>query len=199
MFIEKDFISKEDLLLVNDYINTISFNTKEDHVPLHNDLFQNNNIGFDLHTRGEMQKEILDVFSKFSEGFYNKVQSLEKNDYHPPMFSKHYIARYKTGASVEQHFDMSKPQGTYKAYIFWNDEYSGGDLCFPNLTKSINPNPGDMIILQEIEEHMHGISKIESGTLYLSEAWMGPKGKHFMPNKAAYEDVDWEDWEIKGF
>lgn len=199
MFIEKDFISKEDLLLVNDYINTISFNTKEDHVPLHNDLFQNNNIGFDLHTRGEMPKEILDVFSKFSQGFYNKVQSLEKNDYHPPMFSKHYIARYKAGSSVEQHFDMSKPEGTYKAYIFWNDDCSGGDLSFPNLRRSIKPNPGDMIILQEIEEHMHGISKIESGTLYLSEAWMGPKGKHFMPNKTAYEDVDWEHWEIKGF
>jgi hypothetical protein len=145
MFIEKDFISKEDLLLVNDYINTISFNTKEDHVPLHNDLFQNNNIGFDLHTRGEMQKEILDVFSKFSEGFYNKVQSLEKNDYHPPMFSKHYIARYKAGSSVEQHFDMSKPEGTYKSIIFWNNDFDGGELSFPELKFSIKPEPGDLV------------------------------------------------------
>lgn len=198
-YIIKNFISKQDLSIVLEYIESINFNTKDDHVPLHDDLFGKLSAQFDIHTRGEMPQYILDIFSKYSKGFYDAVQQQEESEYHPPMFSKHYIARYKPGSHSAVHWDPEKPEKTYKSYIFWTTTANGGNLIFPNLNKEIVPVPGDLIYFVENEENSHGITKIQEGNLLLSEAWMGHKGQHFMPNKVAYEDIEWNDWEIRGF
>jgi hypothetical protein len=194
----KNFISLEDLDLVNSYIDTIKFHTKDDHVPLHNDLYEKQNANFDIHTRGEMPKEILEVFSKYSKGFYELVQSIEQEKYHPAMFSKHYIARYGPGTCIGPQFDTSKPEGTYKSYIYWNNDFSGGLLSFPKHNQSFLPNPGDLIFFIENEQNSYRISTVEDGNLFLSEAWMGKVGQAWMDG-VDYETTDWDNWEIKGF
>lgn len=197
--IAKNFISKDDVLIIQDYIKTIKFNTKEDHVPLHDNLYSKYNASFDIHTRGEMPKEILDIFSKYSKGLYDLVQLEEKEKYLPPMFSKHYIARYTSGKFVDPQLDGTKPDRTYRSLIFWNDDFDGGELTFSNLGYSIKPNPGDLIYFIECEENKVGIKEISNGDLYLSEAWMGHEGQLWMPNSIPYEEVEWDNWEIKGF
>jgi hypothetical protein len=200
MKIVKGFIEKSDLDTVQEYIKTIKFHTREDHVPLHDNLFDNDGTKFDIHTRGEMPDNVLDVFSKYSRSYYNLVQSENEDQYHPPMFSKHYIARYRNGAFAEPHNnEKTKPEGTYYSFIVWQNAENGGDFIFPELGKSFKPEPGDLIYFKEKFENNHGITEIISGDLFLSEAWMGKKGQHWMENKASYEEVDWENWEIKGF
>lgn len=198
IYIIKNFISPVDLEKVQSYISTIKFNTREEHVPLHDDLFEKNNIVFDLHTRGEMPDDILEIFSKYSKGYYEKVQTLESDKYHPPMFSKHYIARYRDGSSVGPHFDPDKPEGTYKSYIYWNDDFEGGKLNFPSLGESFLPAPGDLVFFIENEKNRYEVTEVKNGTLYMSEAWMGKVGKAWMPG-VNYETTNWDDWEIKGF
>ena len=197
--IVRNFISGQDLEAVKEYIDSIKFNTKEDHVPLHSDLFSYSSTEFDIHTRGEMPDHILKIFSKYSKGFFDLVTAIEPDDYHPAMFSKHYLARYPKGSHSAIHWDTSKPAKTYKSYIFWTDDYSGGNLLFPNLSQEVVMSSGDLVYFIENEENSHGIGQIQDGNLVLSEAWMGIKGQLFMPSKVAYEDLDWEDWEIKGF
>lgn len=197
--VSKNFISETDLDQVSSYIKTLKFNTKSDHVPLHDDLFSNPSTMFDIHTRGEMPDHILQIFSKYSKGFYDLVSAIEDGDYHPPMFSKHYICRYPTGSHSAMHWDDSKPERTYKSYIFWSNDHDGGNLIFSNYPQIKDLKPGDLVYFIENAENSHGISVVTSGELFLSEAWMGHIGQHFMPNKVAYEDVDWNDWEIKGF
>lgn len=199
MKIIKNFICAEDVKIIQDYISTINFNTKEDHVPLHDDLYDKYNAPFDLHTRGEMPKHILDIFSKYSKGFYDAVSSSSDVEYMPPMFSKHYIARYVSGKSLGPQVDESKPENTYKSIIFWNNDFNGGELEFTNLNKTIKPEPGDLVYFIESEENRCGISQITNGNLYLSEAWMGKPGKLWMPSSVPYEEIDWDNWEIKGF
>lgn len=199
MKIIANFINEEDLKIVQDYISTIKFNTKEDHVPLHDALFANEGTKFDIHTRGEMPDHILQIFSKYSKGYYEAVQSESELDYHPPMFSKHYIARYRSGAESEPHFNMEKPANTYGSYIVWKNAKKGGHILFPNRNVDMIASPGDLIIFKESEEDKHGISKIEEGEMFISEAWMGTKGQLWMPNRTPYEQVEWDDWEIKGF
>ena len=199
MKIIANFINEEDLKVVQDYISTIKFNTKEDHVPLHDALFANEGTKFDIHTRGEMPDYILQIFSKYSKGYYEAVQSESELDYHPPMFSKHYIARYRSGAESEPHFNMEKPANTYGSYIVWKNAKKGGHILFPNRNVDMIASPGDLIIFKESEEDKHGISKIEEGEMFISEAWMGTKGQLWMPNRTPYEQVEWDDWEIKGF
>lgn len=199
MKIVEGFISKDDLKTVQDYLGTIVFHTKDEHVPLHDNLFDGG-APFDIHTRGEMPDNILEIFSKYSKGYYDFVQSENEDEYHPAMFSKHYIARYRPGSSEPQHHNAhAKPEGTYVSYIVWQNADQGGEFEFSNLGKTFKPTPGDLIYFKDDEANLHGITTIESGFLFLSEAWMGKKGQHWMQNKASYEEVEWDDWEIKGF
>lgn len=199
MQIIKSFISPEDVSTVQEYIKTIRFNTKEDHVPLHDALYEEFNAPFDLHTRGEMPKHILDIFSKYSKGFYDIIESIAPSEYMPPMFSKHYIARYNVGVETGPQFDKSKPAGTYKSFIFWNEIEDGGELFFPGLDKRFKPEPGDLVFFVEGEQNRCSITEIKSEPLYLSEAWIGKRGELWMPSAYPYEEIDWDDWEIKGF
>lgn len=194
----KNFISVEDVKTIQEYVASIKFNTKDDHVELHNDLFNNRGVMFDIHTRGEMPPHILEIFSKYSKGFYEAVQALEDKPYHPPMFSKHYIARYRPGAKVGPQSDPSKPDGTYKSYIYWNSEFSGGKFGIDGDGPGFIPEPGDLVLFPESENNKHFIEEVEDGYLFLSEAWMGRVGQSWMDN-VDYEATDWNDWEIKGF
>lgn len=199
MHIIKNFISKEDVAIVQQYIPTINFHTRENHVPLHDDLYEKYNAPFDLHTRGEMRSDIVEIFSKYSKKFYETILSLTDKDYLPPMFSKHYIARYTTGKSLGPQYDKTKPEQTYKSIIFWNKDFSGGNLEFPSLGKTIRPEPGDLVYFMESQENRCAISEITDGNLYLSEAWVGLRGQLWMPSSIPYDEVDWDNWEIKGF
>lgn len=196
--IVNNFMSKEDVSIINDYISGISFHTRDSHIPLHDPLYEKYNAPFDLHTRGEMPKYILNIFSKYSKKFYELVQSQEHDEYLPPMFSKHYIARYVSGKSVGPQFDSSKPFGTYKSILCWNENYSGGDLIFPNLGYSIKMSPGDLIFFTEDELNKCGILEISDGDMFISEAWVGKKGKAWFDN-VDYNKVEWDNWEIRGF
>lgn len=199
MKIYEKFISEKDLQTVQDYIKTIKFNTEEEHVPLHDNLFAKIGNKFDIHTRGEMPDHILEIFSKYSKGMYDGVTSWAEGDYHPPMFSKHYIARYKAGSQADPYFNPAKPEGTFGSYLVWQNPEIGGKIGFPKHGLEFTANPGDLIVFEESEEDMREITKIEKGEMFLSEAWMGRTGQHWMDNALAYEDVDWENWEIKGF
>ena len=199
MEIIKNFINEEDVKIIQEYIKTIKFNTKEDHVPLHDNLYSEDGTKFDIHTRGEMPDYILNIFSKYSKGIYEFVNSKFLNEYHPPMFSKHYIARYRTGACSEPHFNPDKPKGTYGSYIVWQNANLGGEILFPNRNLSFISNPGDLIIFEETKEDIHGINQVLDGNLFISEAWLGKKGQLWMANSLPYEQVYWDDWEIKGF
>lgn len=196
--IVKNFIQGQDLSLVQEYIKTIKFNTKDEHVPLHDNLFNKYNAPFDIHTRGEMPKEILDVFSKYSKGYWELVSSIEEIEYHPPMFSKHYIARYGVGELDGFHYANLRPENTYGSYIYWNDDFEGGKICFENDPNCITMNPGDILFFKESEVNKHRITNITNGYAFISESWMSPLGTCPDPN-VDYNSVHWDDWEIKGF
>ena len=195
----KKFISDDDVKIVQEYIKGISFNTKDNHPPLHDHLYTDFNAPFDIHTRGEMPDYILNIFSKYSEGLYKTlIKNIDVN-YHAPMFSKHYIARCNTGFEIGPQWDESKPDRTIKSIIYWNNDFEGGKMSFPNIyVDGLTLEPGDLIYFVDCETNAHKISKITEGTLYMSEAWAGLKGKPWMFN-VDYEKTDWDNWEIKGF
>lgn len=195
----KNFISPEDVLIVQDYIKTIKFNTKDEHVPLHDDLYNVMQASFDIHTRGEMPKHILEIFSKYSKSFYDAVQEMHPDiKYHPPMFSKHYIARYGVGTKIGPQFDPDKPEGTYKSYIYWNSDFEGGKIGVEGHLDAFKPDPGTLIFFLESKDSRHFIEELTAGYLFTSEAWVGRVGQAWMTN-VDYEATNWDDWEIKGF
>jgi hypothetical protein len=151
-----------------------------------------------------LSDEILQIFSKYSKGFYDIVTEMNKDlEYLPPMFSKHYIARYLTGSGELPHTDTNRPEHTLVSYIFWNNNYSGGNIISVNSEtqqeSEIDYSPGDLIIFEEGNaEDMRKITPVLDGRMYLSQAWMGLKGQSWFPN-VDYDKVEWDNWEIRGF
>jgi hypothetical protein len=185
-------------LEVQKYADSITFNTPENHVPLHNDLFEKYGAKFDIHTRGEMPDNILQIFSKIGKYVYDHVVSIEQTAYHPPMFSKNYIARYRNGLDQPPYYDPTRPENTYRAYMFWNDVPPGAELVFPNIDYRISPKAGTLFIFKETVENLAGFTSDRNGQILISEFWMSPVGSAPFKN-VVYDNVQWDSWEIKGF
>jgi hypothetical protein len=83
--------------------------------------------------------------------------------------------------------------------LVWQNPVLGGKIRFPKQGLEFYLTPGDLVVFEESEEDIREITEILEGDMFLSEAWMGKKGQHWMENRTSYEDTDWEDWEIKGF
>jgi hypothetical protein len=145
-----------------------------------------------------MPKDILDVFSNAGKKIYEIVSSIEKTDYHPPMFSKNYIARYQPGVGQSPAYNNNRPDKTYKAYVFWDDLDESANAIFSERSISIKPKSGDLIIFEEVFINSFGFSPAETDTLHISEFWLSPIGSVPFEN-VDYPAINWNDWEIKGF
>lgn len=204
MIIIKNFFSSEEVSTVIDYARDAHFHTKEDHPPLHDNLYSQDSINFDIRTRGEFPDEVLAIFSEYSRRLFNHISELHKDvEYLPPMFSKYYIARYRPGAFEPPQTDKDKPSGTYVAYVCWNNDFVGGKMMSVNSDNGVETvldiAPGDVVIFEEGNySEMRAISEVSEGMLYLSQAWLGPKGKAWFSN-VDYDKTDWDNWEIRGF
>lgn len=204
MIIIKNFFSSEEVSLVSDYARSAHFHTKEDHPPLHDNLYSQDSINFDIRTRGEFPDEVLKIFSEYSRRLFEYISELHKDtEYLPPMFSKYYIARYRSGAFEPPQTDKDKPSGTYVAYVYWNSDFSGGQMVSVDSVNGteemLDIMPGDVVVFEEGNySEMRAIRPITEGKLYLSQAWLGPKGKAWFSN-VNYETTLWDSWEIRGF
>lgn len=204
MIVLKNFLADADVRLVAEYAQESHFHTKENHPPLHDPLYSQDSINFDIRTRGEFSEDVLQIFSKYSRKFYEFISSLHPNEeYLPAMFSKHYIARYRDNAFEPPQTDTSKPDGTYVSYIFWNNNFSGGEIVSVNAKtgqeKVLDISPGDLVIFEEGNlEEMRSIRPVTAGKMYLSQAWMGKKGQAWFSN-VDYAKTNWDSWEIRGF
>jgi len=204
MIVIKNFLSNEDVQTVYEYAKSSNFHTKENHPPLHDNLFSQDSINFHIRTRGEFSDEILEIFSKYSRRFYETIAESNKDlEYLPPMFSKHYIAKYVSGFGELPLTDTNRPAKTLVGYVVWNNNYNGGKLVSVNAKtqeeSEINYSPGDLVIFEEGNlEDMRKITTVSDGTMYLSQAWMGLKGQSWFPS-VDYDKVEWDSWEIRGF
>lgn len=54
----------------------------------------------------------------------------------------------------------------YSSLIYLNEDYSGGELYFPNHNFSIKPEVGTLICFRGDEHTMHGVKKVEDGIRY---------------------------------
>ena len=196
--IKKNVISKEDVSMMLEYASTADFHTKAGHVPLHDQLFDGG-APFDIRTRGEIPKNLLDIFSKYSKAIWEFVSEIEDVPYNPPMFSKYYIARYRKGfADNGFHFADNRPKGTYGSYVFWNKVENGGNLESKNFGR-IEIEPGDLVFFTETEDNAHMITRVDSDDpLFITEAWLAPVGVCPDPN-TTYAKWDWDNYEIRGF
>jgi hypothetical protein len=75
-----------------------------------------------------------------------------------------------TGNSGE---DNGTSHRKFSSLIYLNDQFSGGNLWFPNQDKEIVPKPNTLIIFPSTFEYSHGVKQVTSGVRYsILEFWM---------------------------
>ena len=113
---------------------------------------------------------------------------------------------YSTGAFVIPHSDNSFLDGStngydmnkYSAIIYLNEDYSGGELYFPQHDISISPNKFSCYIFPGGQENIHGVKEITSGTRHiLISMWDNESATYsqeeldlFENNKAIWANYD---------
>ena len=161
---EKEFMSKEDAQRISEYAK------------MHDGLFNhfgNNEKEFTVHTHEEIAKrdqEVLDLINYYAR----KVYSFVGQEYPGPFVDfdvyKTHIARFEEGRGMHKHFDSTKPNDI-ATLIYLNDDYTGGEVFFPDHGISIKPEPGDLVCFPDTPDFVHGVNPITSGIRYTTPRW----------------------------
>lgn len=86
-----------------------------------------------------------------------------------------HAQRWQKGASANPHSDNTDSNGNlieelsnlkYVGILYLNDDYSGGELYFPDHQIEIKPSPGSMYIFSGGTDNVHGVKEITGGTRY---------------------------------
>lgn len=170
-----NFINDEDLEVINNYLNSYKDNDefmggkdlREDRVKS-----ENPTVGL--------------LLDKYEEKIYRQAYQSFTKKYGIPILRKavnstHFV-KWITGMNSRLHCDCEKPDGTpaytadfYKYNIsvlmYPNNEYTGGEIVFPDYDLTVKPKPGDMIMFPGNGAYKHIVTRVESGTRYTMPSW----------------------------
>jgi hypothetical protein len=115
-----------------------------------------------------------DIFSKIKDGFIEAVASV--HDLDPKIISQigYHTQKWEPGAYARMHSDNTDEHGNsgafsrsrYAAFLYLNDDFSGGLLKFPKQDLEIAPKAGMLAAFDGGFNNMHEVTLIESGVRY---------------------------------
>jgi hypothetical protein len=75
------------------------------------------------------------------------------------------VKRLKVGEIIGKHHDQSTPDTMWGAIIYLNDNYSGGEIDYPDLNFMVKPKKGSMIV--HSATFLHHVLPVIEGTRYM--------------------------------
>lgn len=188
--------NNKDLKSIEDFVNSVKFNTPEDHSTLHDPLFKIPGVNFDIVTYGDMPKDIVSIFEKYSIAIQDAVTKLTGTKYDPPILGKSYILRYTPGKEINMFYSDDRPSNVFRSIVKWNNSHGGGIFKFKNYKIAKELSPGDCIIFPETIDFTRGFSTVTENSMFLSDFWNAPVGVSPYPG-LKYEDIYWGNplWE----
>lgn len=81
------------------------------------------------------------------------------------------IRRYDSGSIMFAHEDGGVPIAPrYTALFYFNEDYDGGEISFPDKNLSIKPNKNSVIIFPS--KTVHQVDMLKSGSRYLTSCYL---------------------------
>jgi predicted 2-oxoglutarate/Fe(II)-dependent dioxygenase YbiX len=99
--------------------------------------------------------------------YLNKTNK-NKSDYIAPdsYAMSHWIIGERLGVHADNlkydHTDTHTPRSIISALLYLTDDYTGGEIFFPEVNMSIKPKAGSVLVFDS--DLMHGVNAVESGT-----------------------------------
>lgn len=154
IYIVENFISKDHLKIINDYIKEVGFIENENPVefPLAILKFNDN-------------KEIIEILDDYRK----KVQSLLERDFdcevEPAVFNQ--VARYLPGDNLNEHADkVCESWRDLSNVLYYTDDYEGGEFFFSQYKIEFKPKAGTLLYFPGGANYAHGVKTVTSGERY---------------------------------
>ena len=89
------------------------------------------------------------------------------------------FVHYGPGSHVEEHMDFDFEDDcadcTHAAVIYFDEDYTGGEIYFPKLNESYKPNAGSIVVFpQRNRDYTHGVKEIKTGVRHMMNMCMTP-------------------------
>jgi len=97
------------------------------------------------------------------------VNEYAKNNFIQPGNPNNYqLVRYKQGDFFKNHVDATTEfPRTISILFYLNDNYSGGEIFFPNINMFLKPEANTLIVFPSSKNFSHSAETVTSGTKYV--------------------------------
>lgn len=136
----EDFISNDD---INEIFSLVNLDNDEG--------WGKNNTGFKV----DSSETMFSLEQKIMKQFVNATRCVSLQD----------VKRLNVGEIIDKHHDQSTPDTMWGAIIYLNDNYSGGEINYPDLNFTIKPKKGSMIV--HSATLLHHVLPVIEGTRYM--------------------------------
>jgi len=162
----EDFIAQEDVKTVYDFaVGIKSFERTSDH--------WDNRV---LNARGlESNKDIYEIIVKYQTKLKNTIQNkfgFEVGDVAPS------VVKWRIGDVQAPHADKETLDGEPVDYqsdvsslFYWNNNFEGGEIYFPNQGLQLKPKGGTVVIFPGDRFYAHGVTELLIGERFTTPAF----------------------------
>lgn len=131
-----------------------------------------------------LSEDVLEILDKVFQLAYEKSVELYGVAINPFQRSALHLVKFVEGFYLVPHVDTMSSEGNHIASVYYiNDDYTGGEINFPDHNLEIKPEPNSLIIFPGNENYLHEVREILGNDRYSSAMWFQFSGSSF--NKKA--------------
>jgi hypothetical protein len=114
---------------------------------------------------GQWASNVLKFEDKVGETLSSLVEAMFKDQ--PYKLSCNLIRRSRVGQGLLEHYDgQHETTCKYGVVVYLNDDYTGGEIYYPNRQKEYKPIQNSVVIHSADKEYTHGVRTVKEGTRY---------------------------------
>ena len=146
--------------------------------------------GATLAIHDDIPKEIIEMLEKVFTIVYQKSSDVYNVDINPLDKNKINLMKFLEGFHLPPHIDTLSAELNHIASIYYiNDDYTGGEITFPDFDLKIKPKPNSVIIFPGNENYLHQVVKIFGGDRYSATTWFQFTGSNFNKKSEWYGNL----------
>lgn len=174
LVVYENFISAEDSAKIINVLDKVAANGTMTWMPI--SFYESYSSVLPQDGDPEIEEQGLerDIFSKIKSGIIEAVASVHDLDPQTVVQIGYHTQKWEPGAYARLHSDNTDEHGNsgaftrsrYAAFLYLNDNFSGGLLKFPKNYIEITPKVGMLAVFDGGFNNMHEVTLIESGVRY---------------------------------
>jgi Rps23 Pro-64 3,4-dihydroxylase Tpa1-like proline 4-hydroxylase len=155
IFVIENFIDQSDCKTLIENFNKNTFDIPDPNIKSGYSISGEEAIKYYYSETEEIENKVFKMICSVLSTFYNKEIEI-KSMFHSLMLP---------GSKNPLHWDNYVEDGEedISTLLYLNNNFSGGDLSFPNQNIKISPAPGMLVFFQGSEDLTHEVETVESG------------------------------------